>query len=198
LLEICLKRFFAPSLLPNTQIFHPSADYRERSDKIATMSVNPKSTQLPVTNMVPSMRVVGFARNVLSLSIESVKNAQDRVRVKRLITLTRWPLKCYVSAAIRHARHDQDRTSNCSRRRDSNEQKTAGVFLDTLSSLAYKAIKKESEFVLPGLGKLVKQKRKARTGINPKTQQKIKIPAKTVVKFRVAKAAKDAILGAKK
>jgi Bacterial DNA-binding protein len=40
---------------------------------------------------------------------------------------------------------------------------------------------------LPGFGKLVKQKRKARTGFNPKTQQKIKIPAKTVVKFRVAK-----------
>ena len=59
--------------------------------------------------------------------------------------------------------------------------------------------------MLPGFGKLVKQKRKARMGINPKTLQKIKIPAKdgptssqTVVKFRVAKAAKDAILGAKK
>jgi nucleoid DNA-binding protein len=47
-------------------------------------------------------------------------------------------------------------------------------------------------------GKLVKQKRKARTGFNPKTQQKIKIPAKTVVEFRVAKAAKDAVLGVKK
>jgi DNA-binding protein HU-beta len=94
--------------------------------------------------------------------------------------------------------HDQDRTSNCSRRSDSNEQKTAGVFLDALSSLAYKAIKKEAEFVLPGFGKLIKQKRKARTGINPKTQQKIKIPAKTVLKFRIAKAAKDAVLGVKK
>jgi DNA-binding protein HU-beta len=73
-------------------------------------------------------------------------------------------------------------------------KRTAGVFLDTLSSLAYKSIKKEGEFVLPGFGKLLKQKRKARTGINPRTQQKIKIPAKTVVKFRVAKAAKDAIL----
>jgi DNA-binding protein HU-beta len=51
---------------------------------------------------------------------------------------------------------------------------------------------------LPGFGKLVKQKRKARTGINPKTQQKIKILAKTVLKFRVAKAAKDAVLGVKK
>ncbi len=75
---------------------------------------------------------------------------------------------------------------------------TAGVFLDTLSNIAYKATKKNGEFVLPGFGKLVKQKRKARTGFNPKTQQKIKIPAKTVVKFRVAKAAKDAVLGVKK
>ena len=78
------------------------------------------------------------------------------------------------------------------------DKKTSGVFLDTLSTLADKAIKKEGEFVLPGFGKLVKQKRKARTGINPKTLQEIKIPAKTVVKFRVAKAAKDAILGVKK
>jgi DNA-binding protein HU-beta len=78
------------------------------------------------------------------------------------------------------------------------DKKTAGVFLDTLSAIAYKAAKKNGEFVVPGFGKLVKQKRKSRTGINPKTQQKIKIPAKTVIKFRVFKVAKDAILGAKK
>src|SRR5580692_13152384 len=78
------------------------------------------------------------------------------------------------------------------------DKRTAGVFLDALSNIAYKEIKKTGEFVLPGFGKLVKQKRKARTGFNPKTQQKIKIPAKTVVKFRVAKAAKDAVLGLKK
>ena len=78
------------------------------------------------------------------------------------------------------------------------DKKTAGVFLDTLSDIAYKEIKKNGEFVLPGFGKLVKQKRKARTGFNPKTQQKIKIPAKTVVNFRVAKAAKDGVLGVKK
>jgi DNA-binding protein HU-beta len=77
-------------------------------------------------------------------------------------------------------------------------KRIAGLFLDTLNTLAYKAIKKNGEFVLPGFGKLVKQKRKARVGFNPKTQEKIKIPAKTVVKFRVAKAAKDAILGVKK
>jgi DNA-binding protein HU-beta len=78
------------------------------------------------------------------------------------------------------------------------DKKTAGVFLDTLSALAYKDIKKNGEFVIPGFGKLVKQKRKARTGINPSTKQKIKIPAKTVIKFRVFKVAKDAILGVKK
>jgi DNA-binding protein HU-beta len=55
------------------------------------------------------------------------------------------------------------------------DKRTAGVFLDTLGALAYKEIKKTGEFVLPGFGKLVKQKRKARTGFNPKTQQKIKI-----------------------
>ena len=78
------------------------------------------------------------------------------------------------------------------------DKRTAGVFLDTLSALAYKTTKRNGESVLPGFGKLMKQKRKARTGFNPKTQQKIRIPAKTVVKFRVAKAAKDAVLGAKK
>jgi len=77
-------------------------------------------------------------------------------------------------------------------------KRTAGVFLDTLSTLAHKAVKKNGEFVLPGFGKLVKQKRKARTGFNPKTQQKIKIPAKTVVKFRVAKAANEGVNGVKK
>jgi DNA-binding protein HU-beta len=78
------------------------------------------------------------------------------------------------------------------------DKKTAGIFLDTLNAIAYKAAKKDGEFVVPGFGKLVKQKRKARIGINPKTQQKIKIPAKTVVKFRVFKVAKDAVLGIKK
>src|SRR6202165_3584425 len=78
------------------------------------------------------------------------------------------------------------------------DKSTAGVFLDTLGALAYKEIKKNGEFVVPGFGKLVKQQRKARTGFNPKTQQKIKIPAKTVVNLRVAEAAKNGILGVQK
>ena len=66
--------------------------------------------------------------------------------------------------------------------------------MEELSSMAYQTAKKEGEFTLPGFGKLVKVDRKARMGRNPATGEEIKIPAKKVVKFRVAKAAKDAIL----
>jgi DNA-binding protein HU-beta len=75
-------------------------------------------------------------------------------------------------------------------------KKTAQQMLEALTSLAYKEAKKG--FTLPGLGKLVLVNRKARTGRNPMTGEAIKIPAKKVVKFRIAKAAKDSILGAKK
>ncbi len=74
-------------------------------------------------------------------------------------------------------------------------KKTAAKLLEELSGLAYKEAKKG--FTLPGLGKLVLVNRKARMGRNPLTGATIKIPAKKVVKFRVAKAAKDAILGGK-
>ncbi len=65
---------------------------------------------------------------------------------------------------------------------------------DELAAIAYKEVKKEGEFVLPGFGKLVKAHRKARKGRNPATGEEIQIKAKTVVKFRLAKAAKDAVL----
>ncbi len=67
--------------------------------------------------------------------------------------------------------------------------------LEDIASIAYKEAK--NSFTLPGLGKLVLVQRKARMGRNPATGESIKIPAKKVVKFRVAKAAKDAILGKK-
>ena len=67
-------------------------------------------------------------------------------------------------------------------------------FFDALTALAYHEVKSAGEFVLPGFGKLVKVHRKARTGRNPATGATIQIAAKTVVKFRVAKAAKDALL----
>ena len=67
-------------------------------------------------------------------------------------------------------------------------------FMDKLTDLAYKTAKKEGQFVLPGFGKLVKIDRKARMGRNPATGEQIQIPAKKVVKFKVAKAAKEAII----
>jgi DNA-binding protein HU-beta len=77
-------------------------------------------------------------------------------------------------------------------------KKTAAQFLDTLCSIAYRETKKVGEFTIPGIGKLVKQNRKARTGRNPATGEPIKIPAKIVAKFRLAKAAKDSVLSSKK
>lgn len=75
-------------------------------------------------------------------------------------------------------------------------KKVSAQMLEELAALSYKEAK--NSFTLPGLGKLVLVNRKARMGRNPATGAAIKIPAKRVVKFRVAKAAKDAILGAKK
>jgi len=72
--------------------------------------------------------------------------------------------------------------------------KVARQFLDELAKTALQETKKNGVFVLPGIGRLVKSSRKARMGRNPATGEMIKIPAKTVVKFRVAKAAKDAIV----
>jgi len=72
-------------------------------------------------------------------------------------------------------------------------KKQVKSFLDSLAALAYKEAKKG--FTLPGLGKLVLVNRKARKGRNPATGETIKIPAKKVLKFRVAKAAKDAVVG---
>lgn len=69
----------------------------------------------------------------------------------------------------------------------------AKAALDSLAAQAYKGAK--DGFMVPGIGKLVKMNRKARMGRNPATGEAIKIPAKTVLKFRIAKAAKDAVLG---
>jgi len=74
-------------------------------------------------------------------------------------------------------------------------KKGAVQILDDLAALAYREAK--NVFTVPGVGKLKLANRKARIGRNPQTGAEIKIPAKRVVKFRVAKAAQDAILGKK-
>jgi DNA-binding protein HU-beta len=73
-------------------------------------------------------------------------------------------------------------------------KKTASAVIDEVAALAVSETKKNGSFTLPGIGKLVPAKRKARMGRNPATGEPIKIPAKTVVRMRVAKAAKEAIV----
>lgn len=73
-------------------------------------------------------------------------------------------------------------------------KKDAGDKYDALVNMIYKEIKRSGEVMLPGLGKMAKKHRDARTGRNPATGETIKIPAKTVLKFSVNKAAKDALL----
>lgn len=73
------------------------------------------------------------------------------------------------------------------------QKKEIQTVLDELANLAYAEAK--NGFTIPGLGKLVQVNRAARMGRNPATGESIHIPAKTVVKFRIAKACKEAVLG---
>lgn len=79
---------------------------------------------------------------------------------------------------------------------DSSQLPTKAVkqMLVTFSEIAVRETKKKGVFVIPGIGRLVRQERKARMGRNPATGEAIKIPAKKVVKFRVAKSVKDSIV----
>ena len=77
-------------------------------------------------------------------------------------------------------------------------KKQSKMMMDSLAETAVAQVKKNGVFVLPGIGRLVRLDRKARMGRNPATGETIKIAAKKVVKFRVAKAAKDAIVPPKK
>ncbi|MBI4093152.1 MAG: HU family DNA-binding protein [Candidatus Kerfeldbacteria bacterium] len=75
-----------------------------------------------------------------------------------------------------------------------HSRKDVAALMDLMVQTAYSEAKRVGEFTLPGLGKFLKKNRAARKGRNPATGAEIQIPAKTVVKFRVAKAAKDAVL----
>jgi DNA-binding protein HU-beta len=77
-------------------------------------------------------------------------------------------------------------------------KKTVATLIEELVGLAVKETKSGGQFVVPGIGKAVKVSRKARVGRNPQTGESIKIPARTVVRFRMAKAFKDAVVPPKK
>jgi DNA-binding protein HU-beta len=77
-------------------------------------------------------------------------------------------------------------------------KKTSAMIIEEVAGLAIPETKKTGSFTVPGIGKLILVKRKARMGRNPATGKAIKIPAKTVIKMRIAKAAKEAIVSKKK
>ena len=77
-------------------------------------------------------------------------------------------------------------------------KKTSAMIIEEVAGLAIPETKKTGSFTVPGIGKLILVKRKARMGRNPATGKAIKIPAKTVIKMRIAKAAKEAIEPKKK
>jgi len=108
-------------------------------------------------------------------------NAQIKQQIQTLAPMAKALSKSQIAAAIAE--------------KAAISKKQASEILVHIAELAYKNAK--NTFTLPGLGKLVLVNRKARIGRNPMTGEQIQIPAKRVVKFRVAKAAKDAILGAK-
>ena len=73
-------------------------------------------------------------------------------------------------------------------------KKQAALAYEKLVAIAYDGAKLPKGLMLPGLGKIIKAKRKARMGRNPKTGEPMKIAAKTTAKFRLCKAAKEAVL----
>lgn len=77
-------------------------------------------------------------------------------------------------------------------------KKTISTFLEELTSLAVSETKKAGSFLIPGIGKLVLAKRNARKGRNPRTGEEIFIPPKTVIKMRLAKAFKEAVIPSKR
>jgi len=92
------------------------------------------------------------------------------------------------------AKMSQSQMLDALAKQTSLKKKDVKVVIEAMADLALKEVKKNGQFVIKGIGKLVKVNRKARMGRNPATGATIKIPAKTVVKFRVAKAAKEAVL----
>ena len=104
------------------------------------------------------------------------------------------PINVFINIFCTMAKMTKSQLMDSLAARTNMSKKEVGTFMDVLAELAYMEVRNNGEFVIPGIGKLVKQNRAARMGRNPATGESIQIPAKTVVKFRVAKAAKDAVL----
>jgi DNA-binding protein HU-beta len=101
-------------------------------------------------------------------------------------------------AVINGSKDDQNRTSSCTCPSHSDKQEDGWNVLDTLGALAYKEVKKNGQFVLPGFGKLVKQKRKSADGIQPQDAAEDQDSCQDRRQIPSRQGAKDAVLGVKK
>jgi DNA-binding protein HU-beta len=134
-----------------------------------------------------------FSRGYLAGNrIKSAQNATFPQRIALLCAGNKQICKSLKEEFMASGMTKTQLTRHLAEKLESNN-KTAAAFLEHLADTAIKETKKNGVFVVPGLGRLVKAHRKARMGRNPQTGEPIQIKAKTVVKFRVAKAAKDAI-----
>jgi DNA-binding protein HU-beta len=154
----------------------------------------PQAAWLRTTGYPDPHEYRGFVHHVASVALPHAvremrrkPRQQNRPQRDRLEGETRMATGLTKTALIRHLA-DKLQITN----------KQAAASLDLLAETAIKETKKNGVFVIPGIGRLVKAERKARIGRNPQTGEAIKIKAKTVVKFRVAKAAKDIIAPPKK
>ena len=75
-----------------------------------------------------------------------------------------------------------------------SDKKSAAAALDAITGIITKEVSGGGAVTLPGVGKIYCRERPARMVRNPATGEQIKIPAKTILKFRVAKAAADAVV----
>jgi len=153
---------------------------------------NLRKTKLPATFSLYFVSRVPYdcndSRGQEALRRPVNKGVQDIPSARKYVTGGFMATQRMTQTALVRALAEKNEVSN----------KQARAILDHLSELAVSEVKKNGVFVMPGIGRLVRVDRKARMGRNPATGAQIKIPAKKVVKFRVAKAAKDAIVPPKK
>ena len=119
--------------------------------------------------------------------------ATKKAAVEKLAAKAAAPKKAAEKAPVPVAKMTKTQIVKVLSEKLAMEPKRVQSFLDALAEMATEQTREAGEFTIPGLGKLVKAERKERMGRNPQTGEEIKIAAKTTVKFRVAKAATDAI-----
>ena len=116
------------------------------------------------------------------------------IPAKKIVTRPSTPIKAVTDAKAPVQKMTKTQLIRYMAEQTETPPKQIAAFLDLLIETATTQTRKNGEFTVPGLGKLVKAQRAARMGRNPATGEALKINAKTTVKFRLSKSAKDAVV----